>query len=195
MIQEVTYRIWYVGERGHLILITNYKRCNGHQHCADAHGEKSHLIKLSFPVISSVSHLLQNYPVSILPDRWQVWDEAKDESADQRGHSYASHKTSCSLSVLLIRMRMIEKIYELNVKLFIRKRYNLKAPAGSWFTCTRFTIFARLTIFCKIHNTKVIKTYILRLCWPKKLTPPLSECARVPQTLLSSSFHIFLHWI
>ena len=36
-----------INNEPHLILITNHKWCNSHQHCADAHREKSHLTKLS----------------------------------------------------------------------------------------------------------------------------------------------------
>ena len=60
------------------------------------------LSKLSSNYPPLLSHLLQNNPVSILPDQRQVWDEAKDKPADQRGDSYASHQTSCSVPILLM---------------------------------------------------------------------------------------------
>ena len=85
-----------------LILKTNDEWCNGHQHCADAHREKSHLIKLSskyqitlhlsnYKIILQIillpgcsnPHLLEHNPVSILANQRQVRDEAEDEAADQ----------------------------------------------------------------------------------------------------------------
>ena len=112
MMLQMTSSVWDMGElfvhlfchdnETNLILITNYKRCSGHQHGADAHWEKSHLSKVRHYLLSFSSHLLQNYPVSILPDQRQVWDEAKDKPTNERGDPDASHQTSGSVTILLI---------------------------------------------------------------------------------------------
>ena len=80
MMLQMTSSVWDMGElfvhlfchdnETNLILITNYKRCSGHQHGADAHWEKSHLTK------SSLSSIFVLAPAAELSGFHSSWPAA-----------------------------------------------------------------------------------------------------------------------